>query len=369
MKVTEIASQVRKGDLEAVQSLLDAQGKQAAGTVYLQAAKYGRVEVVELCLAAGYPMPAARVFEAALTDFVTVPRNPGHRRVLELALDQGLKWNHRIGWMKQPLLCECAMYGNAILVDRILRERPILDLFSAVSVGEVETVRTEARAGGEALRRRDANGFTALHYCASSALGLRDPLRKDALRTIARLLIEAGVKPDRQVDFQIPLRPVFLCCWFGGDEAILEMLVKAGADPRANGNSALEFALEPHQRSGEPFYHLAAKLLELGVDLRGTGPGSACLALHQAAWRGTLKAVRWLLEQGADPNRRDPEGRTPLHRAAQRNTTTGVVKLLLAQGAEVNARDHAGHTPLFHATEKGRVKVQDFLIQQGAVMP
>jgi hypothetical protein len=52
------------------------------------------------------------------------------------------------------------------------------------------------------------------------------------------------------------------------------------------------------------------------------------------------KIVRWLLEHSANPNSRDPQGRTPLHYAA--SSSIDSIKLLLAAGADAKARDNQG---------------------------
>jgi ankyrin repeat protein len=61
--------------------------------------------------------------------------------------------------------------------------------------------------------------------------------------------------------------------------------------------------------------------------------------IHDAAKRGDLEKVKALLK--ANPNwvsRKDPDGMTPLHKAAGAGVKD-VVELLLAKGAEVNAKD------------------------------
>ena len=64
---------------------------------------------------------------------------------------------------------------------------------------------------------------------------------------------------------------------------------------------------------------------------------------------------------GADPNFPSPEGWTPLHAAAERNTGTRVIKLLLRSGADPGARTADGWTALDLAERNGKKRVADYL--------
>ena len=72
-----------------------------------------------------------------------------------------------------------------------------------------------------------------------------------------------------------------------------------------------------------------------------------------------------MLKEGADPNVRDEEGRTPLHHAVKDNRLD-IVKLLVESGADVNAPDNYGLTPLHYAVHCGYEKLVDFLLRHGA---
>ena len=74
---------------------------------------------------------------------------------------------------------------------------------------------------------------------------------------------------------------------------------------------------------------------------------SVALAMHQAAGRGDVDAMKRLKEQGVDINVRHDgfTEETPMHKAAQ-NGHIHAMEWLKEQGANVNVRDKAGKTPL-----------------------
>ena len=100
------------------------------------------------------------------------------------------------------------------------------------------------------------------------------------------------------------------------------------------------------------------------------------LELHMAAWSGDEYAVRRLLEDGADPNSVDEDGRTPLHYAAGNAEFAviagefghaGVARALLEWRADPNAKDdESGATPLHWTAWSGNTGVAVVLLVNGA---
>ena len=89
-------------------------------------------------------------------------------------------------------------------------------------------------------------------------------------------------------------------------------------------------------------------------------------AMHEAARKGHVDAMRWLQAQGADVNARNDNGNTPMHRAAY-NGHVDAMRWLQAQGADVNARNKKyGDTPMHDAAWNGHVDAMRWLQAKGA---
>ncbi|XP_051146393.1 potassium channel SKOR-like isoform X2 [Andrographis paniculata] len=91
------------------------------------------------------------------------------------------------------------------------------------------------------------------------------------------------------------------------------------------------------------------------------------LRVNNAAYYGDLYQLKSMIRSGADPNKKDYDGRLPLHLAASRGYEDITVFLIKA-GVDVNAEDNFGNTPLFEAIKSGHDRVASLLSQQGAVM-
>ena len=92
--------------------------------------------------------------------------------------------------------------------------------------------------------------------------------------------------------------------------------------------------------SGGGTERLEARALALGIEL------------HAAATTGDVEQIAALIEHGAKPDARAPDGSTPLHTAA-RHGQSAAVKALVEAGADPDARNDDGTTPLHLAASAG----------------
>ena len=87
--------------------------------------------------------------------------------------------------------------------------------------------------------------------------------------------------------------------------------------------------------------------------------------LMRAALDGNTERVRELINQGADVNQRDDNGRTALMFAVV-NRHSETVKVLLEHGADVNAKSNQGGTALMGAAMNGELGMVQALLDKGA---
>jgi ankyrin repeat protein len=110
---------------------------------------------------------------------------------------------------------------------------------------------------------------------------------------------------------------------------------------------------------------LVEKLLHYGVPVNDTLPAGFTL-LETAAFAGSVKVARVLLQSGADPNLSSRNGASPLENAALQGYDA-IAALLLDRGAQLDHLNTAsGATALYDAASFGRNSMVKLLLERGA---
>ena len=196
---------------------------------------------------------------------------------------------------------------------------------------------------------RDRSGLTALHQAADSG----------SLEAVA-LLLEQGVAIDLRDGGGVT---PFLCAARSGSDSVLQVLLDQGADLRAvdgYGDNALLMAARNEQ------FRVAKFLVRKGLKPNFRSPATDQTPLMAASGQYNPQLLAWLIKRGAGVNDQDMEGKTPLHHllASKPMTMTGLRRLLTA-GAQPERRDRQGETPLMVAAGVGSIPSVRVLLERG----
>ncbi|KAI4388908.1 hypothetical protein MLD38_001196 [Melastoma candidum] len=112
--------------------------------------------------------------------------------------------------------------------------------------------------------------------------------------------------------------------------------------------------------------NIRIKQLESDITFHiGKQEAELALKVISAAHNGDLYQLKGLIRAGADPNKCDYDGRSPLHLAAARGYED-IVLFLIQEGVDINAKDNFGNTALLESIKHGHDRVSSLLVNEGA---
>jgi ankyrin repeat protein len=200
-------------------------------------------------------------------------------------------------------------------------------------------------ASKSTINDRDENGFTALHWAVSTP--------KKKAKGIVESLISHGAKVNAK--FYRVKPPLLLALEFATEE-VIELLLQHGASVKAiAGLTPLAQAL---------FSRRSERILSLLVD-HGANV-SEVVYQQPPIWIAQRTNLKFLLEQGADPNAKNPSGRVLLHEAAFYDEPD-TINLLVDHGATVDTvQSRSGNTPLCFAVDQQNIASVECLLKHQA---
>jgi len=313
--------------------------------------------------------------------------------IIKAWIDQGAEWPDALAGDAPPTLPDpdaerliaAIKRGDRSSLSALLEAKPdgatkkgqggTAPLMTAALDGDLMAVQALLDHGANPNVTNDA-GATALMWAVP------DPQK-------TRVLLSHGANPNvRSADGRTAL---MIAAGIRGSQPAVQMLLDAHADPNAtsfDGTTPLSQAAYVN----DPV--LFERLLAGGASLETAGPGALYLALQFGCARcaelllgpraipppmlsvaaGLMappssdgRALKSLIEHGADPQAKDSGGRTLLMLAAASDVQPiDAVQMLLNRGVDVNAVGPKGETALGLAKQRGATPLVDLLVKAGA---
>lgn len=195
------------------------------------------------------------------------------------------------------------------------------------------------------------NGYTAFLYTLRSSAK-----RPDGFSPAAEYLRGKGAKLDAKGDGAID---VFFSAISAGNGDVVSYLLDQGTPIDVSSRAGET----PVTQAGADT-RMAALLIERGADPNKTNKGGQS-PLIKAIQEGSAEAAQYYIALGNDVNRGDNSGNTPLMFAAS-GWNPDLVQTLLSFSADVNIGNRAGKTALLFAVENSDARTVDVLLQAGA---
>jgi ankyrin repeat protein len=235
------------------------------------------------------------------------------------------------------------------------------DIYTAAVLGDDSAVRRFlARDPASATRPSPPLGWDALtHLCFSRYLRL-DRARSARFVRAAKALLDAGTSANTgfyEADHQPA--PEWESVLYGAagvahHAPLTRLLLERGADPNDE---------ETPYHAPETTDNAALKLLVRSG--RVNADSLATMLLRKADWHDAA-GLKWLLRNGADPNRLTRWGYTALHQALRRDNALANVLVLLKHGADPSLPNHVdGRSSISLAAGRGRGDVLAALHRRG----
>ncbi|XP_046578566.1 serine/threonine-protein phosphatase 6 regulatory ankyrin repeat subunit C-like isoform X1 [Haliotis rubra] len=286
-----------------------------------EAIRQGEEELVLTFLQSGINVDADINFESPLATAAQY----GRTRIAEMLVEHGCSVNSLDRYLKSPL-------------------------FVAVQSNDRELVKVLVQAGAN-LKHKRFNGYTPLHEAVSKG---HDGIVMELLSAGADVHAVNNGK-------ETPLHVACLC----GHTAIVQMLLDAGASVNVTkgprGVSPIHLAA--FQGSPETIH----MLVNAGADVDCINKDNKRAPIHFACIKNNYEGLEALLSHGCNVNilsMENDEAKTPLLKAIECGNLA-IIHRLIDSGADINRGDHYGVTPLITSIFKFNPQIVAILLRAG----
>ena len=268
-----------------------------------------------------------------------------------------------------------AVRGRVIARDMLdqLPVRTVLDFLPLVELEGTPFPRVRVAAGNEVMNKLLRTAVRLNHVPAVKWLleGGAEPeaLREDSiLKAISKGFTEivTSLLEYKALTARLLCRMLLCACGHGNFE-LAKALLEKGADANEDDGGDLPFTLVCKREPVD--IPLAQLLLDKGADVNKPDPDKGVvgsdLMLHFACENNMLRLARFLLDNGADPELRDREGKAALHHAAFAGNI-GIAGLLLDRDADIGAKNPGGHDAVHLAALNKQWRMCQFLMAKGS---
>ena len=348
-------------------------------TLLQSAAAKGKLAVVKLLLDNGAAVDGLQ--QPGVTALHYAAAN-GHKAVVDLLLSKGAKPGAQTGNGVTPLHLAARKGYEEVVKALLAAGSPVNVAPKELGTSDTEDLQYRISAGQTPLHVAAIAGYAGLvelllakgaDVNAVDTFG-RTPLSYAVdkhYQPVVQLLVAAHANPNADAS-NLPLTEAA----FYGDMPALKLLLANGAASDINTNVSSDFRGtygQPYEWSGkltplavavnQKHADAVAELIRAKADPNGSGPDGTRLIFYVLSDAPSLKA---LLEGGADPNRPDRDGTSPLLRAVMEGAQPAV-ELLVAHKADPNiGRLEYEWTPLHEAAQRGSKGIAEVLLKAGA---
>ena len=176
---------------------------------------------------------------------------------------------------------------------------------------------------------------------------------------LVNYLIDKGADVNMATNFD--MLPLIAACLMGHEKCVESIIVKGHASYQTE-NDYSPLILAVQRRNIEVVQYLLSLEPKLDInkkDIQGKSP------LHYASLQSIFSLVELLVDNGADVNAYDYDGNTPIHLATY-STSTRSASYLIDHGADVNAENNSDQRPLDLAYQNNNETMIQFLESEGA---